>query len=332
MKRFLTICLVYSLLQACSSNQKPPIDPPPAPPVDTNYLATGWQMVQVTSAPLYDISLIDQNNMVTVSPFPIEIQGSINGGSNWSQLPIYSIINNIITTSDNSLHWTTAQPNDRYIGRYKNGVKDSVLLANHSSDIFFLDSLNGYTSLTDGSGLARTINGGTSWQVVNTGLAVAASSHYSNLAFLDSNNAILAWQNSIYFTHAGINSWTASQITNAPTSTYFNTTLAMPSADRQYAGFSNGNVYRSADGGQTFQPLPIPTQDANKNMWLDLEFLDPDNGYACYNDLILHTANGGAKWDTAVYVKGKQFIELDFSDPNHGAACTGQGAVYLYKK
>src|SRR4249919_3166729 len=138
MNRLITISLSLALLQACSSNQKPPIDPPPPPPIDTNYLATGWQMVQVTSTPLYDISLLDQNNMVTVSPFPIELQGSINGGTNWSRLPIYSMINNIISTADNSCHWTILQPNDRYIGRYKNGVKDSVLLANHSSDILFL--------------------------------------------------------------------------------------------------------------------------------------------------------------------------------------------------
>jgi photosystem II stability/assembly factor-like uncharacterized protein len=239
------------------------------------------------------------------------------------------MINNIISTSDNSLHWTTAQPNDRYIGRYKNGVKDSVLLANHSSDILFLDSLHGYTSLTDGSGLARTIDGGTSWQIVNTGITVPASTHYSNLSFLDSNNAILGWQNAIYFTHGGVNNWIASQILSAPTSTYFNTSLAMPSANRLYAGFSNGNVYRSADGGQTFQPLPIPTQDANKNMWLDMEFLDPDNGYVCYNDLILHTANGGANWDTAVYSKGKQFVELDFSDPNHGDLYRTRGRLFI---
>jgi len=330
MKRFHIICLSLVLLQACSPGQNPPIVPP-TPPVDTNFLAPGWKMVQVTTAPLLDINLVDANNMIAVSPFPIELHGSIDGGNNWTQLPIYSMVNNIISTADNSFHWTLSQPQDRFISRYKNGILDSVQITNHSSDIIFLDTLHGYVSLTDGSGLAQTHDGGTSWQPVNTGLTVEAVTHFSNLAFLDSNNAILGWKNAIYFTHGGITSWSASQILNAPGDPYYNTNLAMASAQHAYAAFSNGNIYKSVDGGQTFQPLPVPTQNANKNSWMDMEFLDPDNGYICYSDLILHTSNGGAKWDTAVYSKGKQFIELDFSDPNHGAACTVQGAVYIYK-
>jgi len=325
--------LAFSLfLFSCSKSDSPtPPPPPPPPPVDTvaSFMTNGWTKVQVTQSFLSDIAWIDADHLVTNASENRQIFGTANGGQSWQAFPFYAYGDNLIKIPDGSLTWTNAA-DKTLIGRFKNGVVDSFRLAASVMDLFYLDATHGFASLAAGSGLAETHNGGNSWQVASTGINLPAS-QYSTLFFLDSLHGITGFGLQVYVTTTGIHSWQTSLINDAPTGNYQCSRLEMISPNVAYAGFTNGTLFRSTDTGKTFSPLLIPTRNSNSGHWLDTQFFDANHGYACHDDVILQTFNGGASWDTAVFDKGKMFIELEFLDQNHGAVCTKEGAVYLYK-
>ena len=106
----------------------------------------------------------------------------------------------------------------------------------------------------------------------------------------------------------------------------------MVSPNLAYAGFSDGSLFRSIDSGKSFTPVQLPLiKSTNGQEWLDFQFLDANNGYLCFVNLILQTNNGGNNWDTVVYDKKRKIIELEFLDTHHGAAVTDSGKVFLFK-
>jgi len=220
-----------------------------------------------------------------------------------------------------------------WINRYKNGVGDSVNLINKkASDLVFLDDSTGYASLRSAPGLAQTHNGGDTWELAATGAINFGSSFYSTLFFLDSNHGLVSFDRRVYYTNQGISNWQQSSI-NAPSATdIYCSKVQMVSPDLAYAGFSDGSLFRSIDSGRSFTPVQLPlTKSTNGHYWLDFQFLDGNNGYLCFENVILQTIDGGNNWDTVVYSKKRKFIELEFLDVHHGAAVTDSGSVFMYK-
>jgi photosystem II stability/assembly factor-like uncharacterized protein len=200
-------------------------------------------------------------------------------------------------------------------------------------DLVFLDDSTGYASLRSTPGLAQTHNGGSTWELAATGSINFGSSIYSTLYFLDSSHGLVSFDRRVYYTSQGISNWQQSAI-NAPSAfNIYCSKVQVVSPNLAYAGFSDGTLFRSVDSGKTFTPVQLPvTKPTSGQEWLDFQFLDPNNGYLCFVNLVLQTIDGGNKWDTVVYDKKQKFIELEFLDANHGAAVTDSGSVFIYKK
>ena len=334
------ICvLTLSLLFSCSKTDTPtptpqPPPPPPPPPayIDSGFLKTGWSRKQVANTYLTDVTWIDANHLAIIAPNYHKIFSSTDGGINWSPLSQYAYGINITSRPNGRLYWTIGHNNFTWINRYQNGVGDSVNLNKNASDLVFLDDSTGYASLNSAPGLAQTHNGGDTWELAATGAINFGSSFYSTLFFLDSNHGLVSFDRRVYYTNQGISNWQQSTISAPSTFNVYCSKVQMVSSNLAYAGFSDGSLFRSIDSGKSFTPVQLPlTKSTSGQEWLDFQFLDSNNGYLCFVNLILQTTDGGNKWDTVVYDKKRKIIELEFLDIHHGAAVTDSGKVFMFK-
>jgi len=336
MNKLLCLTSVLLLIVSCSKNDSPTPNPPPPPPppadVDSVAMKTGWSKKQIANTFLSDVTWIDANHLAIIAPNYHKIFSSTDGGINWSPLSQYAFGTNITSRPNGRLYWTIGGQYITWINRYQNGVGDSVNLNKNASDLVFLDDSTGYASLNSSPGLAQTHNGGNTWELVVTGPINSGSSLYSTPFFLDSNHALVSFDRRVYYTHQGISSWQQSTISAPSAINIYCSKVQMVSPDLAYAGFSDGSLFRSLDSSKSFAPVQLPlTKSTNGQDWLDFQFLDVNNGYLCFANVILQTNDGGNKWDTVVYSKKRKFIELEFHDAHHGAAVTDSGSVFIYK-
>ena len=334
------LCLLtLSLLFSCSKTdtpaptpQPPPLPPPPPLIVDSVEMKTGWSKLQVANTLLSDVTWIDANRLAITAPYYRKIYSSADGGINWSPLPHYAYGVNLTSRPSGRLYWTVGDASITWIYRDRNGVPDSANLNKVAADMVFLDDSTGYASLTSAPGLAQTHNGGDTWELAATGPINFGSSFYSTLFFLDSNHGLVSFDRRVYYTNQGISNWQQSTISAPSTFNVYCSKVQMVSPNLAYAGFSDGSLFRSIDSGKSFTPVQLPlTKSTSGQEWLDFQFLDSNNGYLCFVNLILQTNNGGNNWDTVVYDKKRKIIELEFLDTHHGAAVTDSGKVFLFK-
>jgi len=293
-------------------------------------MKTGWSKIHIIDAALSDVTWIDANHLSILVPNYREIFNSNDGGNSWSPLTAWAYGVNITSTPNGSLYWALGFPNHTWLNRYQNNIADSVNLNITAPDLVFLNDSVGYASLTSSPGLAKTHNGGTTWELAATGIPNFGPGGYSTLFFLDSNRALISFDRKIYYTNQGISSWNQSTISAPSGSNIYCSKVQVVSSDLSYAGFSDGSLFRSIDSGKSFTPVQLPLT-TGPVYWVDFQFLDANNGFLCYQNTILHTADGGNTWDTAVFDKNSRFIELEFFDAHHGAAVAESGYAYLYK-
>jgi len=336
MNKLLCLASALLLLLSCSKSDTPTPNPPPPPPPPTNadsvVMKTGWSKIQVANTVLSDVAWIDANHLAILAPYYRQIYSSADGGVNWSSMLIYAYGVNITARPNGRLYWTLGIPNFTWINRYQNGVVDSANLNKSAADLVFLDDSTGYASLTSAPGLAQTHNGGDTWELAATGPTNFGSSMYSTLFFVDSNHGLVSFDRRVYYTNQGISDWHQSAI-GAPTSPNISCSkVQIVSPGLDFAGFSDGSLFRSSDTGKTFMPVQLPLTNAPSGQeWLDFQFVDANNGYLCFRNVILQTIDGGNNWDTVVYDKKGKFVELEFLDAHHGAAVTDSGSVFMYK-
>ena len=123
----------------------------------------------------------------------------------------------------------------------------------------------------------------------------------------------MSFDRRVYYTNQGISNWHQSTISAPSTSNIYCSKVQLVSQSLAYAGFSDGSLFRSIDSGKTFTPVQLPlTTLTSATQWLDFQFLDANNGYLCYGNVILQTIDGGNNWDKVVYDKKESFIELEF--------------------
>jgi len=334
MNKLLYLASVLLLLLSCSKPDDSPIPNPPPPPanVDSVAMKTGWSKKQVTNTLLSDVTWIDVNRLAIIAPDYRQIFSSADGGISWSPLSQYAYGINITSRPNGSLYWTMGVQNFTWINRYQNGVGDSVNVNKKAPDLVFLDDSTGYASLTSAPGLAQTHNGGDTWELATTGLINFGSPFYSTLFFLDTSHGLVSFDRRIYFTNHGISNWNQSSISAPSASNIYCSKVQVLSPNLAYAGFSDGSLFRSIDSGKSFSPVQLPlTKPTSGQEWLDFQFLDANNGYLCFVNVILQSVDGGNKWDTVVYDKKRKIIELEFLDAHHGAAVTDSGSVFMYK-
>ena len=337
MNKLLCLGSALLLLLSCSKSDSPTPNPPPPPPpppenVDSVVVKSGWSKIHVANTLLSDVTWIDANHLAILAPYYRQIYSSADGGINWSPLSLYAYGVNITSRPDGRLYWANGMPNFNWIYRYQNGVGDSVNLNKTAPDLVFLDDSTGYASLTSAPGLAQTHNGGDTWELAATGPTNFGSSLYSTLFFLDSTHGLVSFDRRVYYTNQGISNWHQSTISAPSASNIYCSKVQLVSPSLAYAGFSDGSLFRSIDTGKSFTPVQLPlTTLTSATQWLDFQFLDANNGYLCYGNVILQTIDGGNNWDKVVYDKKEAFIELEFLDAHHGAAVTDSGSVFIYK-
>ena len=126
-------------------------------------------------------------------------------------------------------------------------------------------------------------------------------------------------------TNGNLNNWIKSNfIGTSPTGSALS--LFAISSTVVYVGSVDGNIFKSTDGGANFSlmaSLPI----ASSPGYLDLHFLDANNGYACCSNRIYKTIDGGISWTPVVSLGTGLFIEIHFTDANHGWGSTSAGAI-----
>ena len=81
-------------------------------------------------------------------------------------------------------------------------------------------------------------------------------------------------------------------------------------------GTSVGKIFLSTDGGATFNLLEtFPEQN---NEFADLQFLDINTGYCCYDNKVYKTTDGGITWNTVATIANDTVVEIYFKDASHG--------------
>lgn len=126
---------------------------------------------------------------------------------------------------------------------------------------------------------------------------------------------------------AGVSSAADAKPTSAPDrlkDNLYGTKFVDPDEGWVVGGF--GTIFRTDDGGQTWQPQVSKTTE----MLYDVDFVDDDRGWVVgRSGTILHTDDGGRTWaaqQSGVGVE-KHLFAVDFADAQHGVAVGDWGVV-----
>lgn len=154
-------------------------------------------------------------------------------------------------------------------------------------DCFFIDDNNGWI-VGHGGCILKTINGGTSWQCMTSGIESDLYAVY----FVNNDYGWAVGGNSVIIkTSDGGESWQVQKYSwqyNYITSVYFSDTLnGWTDAE------NNGELYHTIDGGEHWNSVFI---NGAKKL-TEIFFTDSLHGWAGTNDdQIFSTTNGGASW------------------------------------
>jgi photosystem II stability/assembly factor-like uncharacterized protein len=318
--------LSLSIFTGCNKNNNStsPITPV-APKPDT--LATGWTRLVVDSTQtINDVFFINPTTGFLADRD--YCYKSINGGISWTKLSYpLRLIYNLAVTPDGKFFGVNSS--DSIFRSADGGITFTNSRMNSGgqvNDICFSDNNNGFA--VTGNGLNQTTNGGLTWAAVSPTTGLATTSGYSSVFFINSTTGWITRGIDIYKTNGNINSWTKSLITGIAPGGNGIVFLSAVSPTVIFAGYDNGSIYKSTDGGITFTlaaTLPPITYGL-----LDVHFLDANNGYCGYGSHIYKTTNGGVTWQPVVSLGSGSIVEIHFVDINNGWGCTTSGSVVRF--
>ncbi len=255
---------------------------------------------------------------------------TVNGGENWEQ------ISGDISTSFYGVYFTS--PSIGYAAGlsgfstlkvYKTSnagenwnvvyVDSSFSLSNSFfNSIFFIDDMTGFIA---GSKLIKTIDGGTSWNELSTGVS-SSNPIFLDVHFINDNLGFAVYSDpatgdgAIKTTDGGT-MWTPININS-------------DKHDKQYVyfadenlGFISGNstLYRTTDGGDNWDTLAVGYNNQNLNS--KVAFINSTTGFFGKKGQIFKTTNKGDTWTDAVIDNHSVPQQIQFLSESIGyAICT----------
>lgn len=301
----------------------PPITPTPVVPKDT--LGANWQKINVsTGATFSDISF----NTSGIGYVIATGRGfrSVDWGTTWSQfgLSIYNPINCIVTEDDKFFAVGSSQLLRSINGGISTSTAETPSGASDLYDIFFLNNSNGF--LLGRRQFYATTNGGNTWTSITPLNGIPSNMQPIAGSFFSNANTGWIASDKIYKTNGNINNWIAA--TSNPTSSKIFTAVFASSASIVYAVNQDGCLYKSTDGGTSFNLLRCFQSGGG---YYDIHFINDLLGYVNAKNIIFKTIDGGNNWTREVSLDNDDFVELHFVNANNGFACTIKGAVLRYK-
>ena len=299
----------------------------PVVPSQPDTLTTGWTRIVVDSTDNFN-DIYFSNSSIGFLTGRNGAYKSVNGGVSWTKIayPQIHIVNLSVTPDgklfganfSDSIYRSTDAGFTFSNFRIPGGVQ--------VSDVYFIDNNNGFAALA--SGLARTTDGGITWSVVSTsGLGTTASNGYSSVFFINSTTGWVSRNFDIYKTNGNINNWVKSIIPGIVPNSNAIIFISAVSSSVVFAGYDNGTIYKSVDGGTTFSL--ISTLPSSSGL-LDIHFLDVNNGYCGYGNRIYKSTDGGNSWQPVVSLGVGIIVEIHFVDINNGWGCTSSGSIVRF--
>ena len=316
----LSFCLML-LMCSCKKEDAPA---PVAPKLDT--LTTGWSKIIVDPTQNFTDIFFNHTNgtgYLTGS----KTYKSIDGGVNWNKVSDLGFIN--LSVTDNETVFLVGK-NDLLFSSSDGGNTFASFEATTNGfviDVFFVDNNNGFYNTS--SGLFSTNDGGVNWKKVNlTGFSSINTVDFSSMFFANSNTGyIIVNDSSIYKTNGSIEDWVPAAFTDTRPK-HLAVVFATPN-HTVFASNLESELYKSTDGGVTFARINIFPQRVGG--FLDIHFVDDNNGYVSIRNKIYKTTDAGSSWNAvATLGADAEFSEIHFTDAHHGWACGTDGIVLVY--
>lgn len=193
--------------------------------------------------------------------------------------------------------------------------------------VHFINQNVGFIAGSSGSLLtpihvAKTINGGFSWNVTELEGNDQTFSYGRDLFFIDANIGFLVCNGgSVYRTTDQGSNW--DRVYNEPGNDF--SAIHFPTAAIGYMVPVYGNeIYRTINGGNTWSTLPLPS---NYSM-TDVFFHDSQTGFiTCTYSKILKTTDGGLTWTETDFGTQDEFNAIAFTNYNTGYAVGANGTL-----
>ncbi len=199
-------------------------------------------------------------------------------------------------------------------------VRPGPVQSGYGWQVQFTDARNGWISGPKGW-LLKTSNAGESWTQVQSGLAVG----WTDVEMADPLVGFAVGPTGeIVRTRNGGRLWEAGLLQDtggffAPTEDL--ESVSVLNRDFVVAGGAFGSVYKSADGGDSWDAIGYP---AVPEMWVQkVDFVSEQIGWVAgqssvtFGGMLLRTDDGGASWNHQSY-GGWVIYDADFSDENTG--------------
>jgi photosystem II stability/assembly factor-like uncharacterized protein len=231
------------------------------------------------------------------------------------------------------------------------------------TDISFADNMNGMLVGTYGFA-AKTNDGGKTWTVLskptsqsllsafcldkNNLFAARNSLHYSNdggnsfsdigaglgadnaiksICFFNSSKGFVIKGKSIFKTTNGGTNWEGKSFTPGYLNRmqFLSESIGYAWGGISYDGFSQGELYKTVDGGETW----ISLLSVEAPQVIAAHFMTQDIGYyADFNRNIYKTINGGLGWSLVKSGFAEYITDMVFPDEHSGYIATYEGKVY----
>jgi photosystem II stability/assembly factor-like uncharacterized protein len=272
--------------------------------------AQAWQsLTPETNASFMDLALLDANTCFAVG-WKGAVYKTEDGGTSWQQVPTGNNENVNSVSTINGVVYATTESGSVLRCSDRTNWSSFTVPGYVGNSVFFLNSYVGYLTGNNKGRLAKTTDGGTTWQEMQTNFSGAIR----KVQFLDENNgfAIAHQYEKQTNTSFGLILKTTD---GGATWSQLHQQAGLVLNDMQFTdathGFfvgMNGVILKTSNGTSFTQQTSNTTKTLN-----DVSFTDQYTGFAVgLKGTILKTANGGATWQVLTSPKEYPFLACDF--------------------